>query len=366
MMRGLLSSLGFSKIDVSNTSEHAFSLCKRNSYDIYLFDYNLGSGLNGRQLMEKLRKIKKIPPTSIVMIVTGDNTRAMVLSAIEQEPDDYLIKPFSQKQFKVRLLRVMKKKNDLQNVYKAVFAQDDKEVIKCLKEHIDNNTEHEVFCRCLLAAYLSKQKEHDEAINVLKVGLTHTNANFLQIQMGKVLYEKGEYDKSIDILEKVLNRYPLLIEALKYLTYSYVESNKKELAMQTIKRAVLLSPMSVPLLSLQIDLALKNEEYLVARDSIALMLDVNKCYPKDVENLLVSFVQCELKFVQNSSDAFHIANMGKQIKNIVSRYRKNLNPESFNSMLFDSICEARTDMIKGESTKGKRILYKALTSCEKI
>ena len=178
MMRGLLSSLGFSKIDVSNTSEHAFSLCKRNSYDIYLFDYNLGSGLNGRQLMEKLRKIKKIPPTSIVMIVTGDNTRAMVLSAIEQEPDDYLIKPFSQKQFKVRLLRVMKKKNDLQNVYKAVFAQDDKEVIKCLKEHIDNNTEHEVFCRCLLAAYLSKQKEHDEAINVLKVGLTHTNANF--------------------------------------------------------------------------------------------------------------------------------------------------------------------------------------------
>ena len=101
--------------------------------------------------------------------------------------------------------------------------------------------------------------------------------------MGKVLYEKGEYDKSIDILEKVLNRYPLLIEALKYLTYSYVESNKKELAMQTIKRAVLLSPMSVPLLSLQIDLALKNEEYLVARDSIALMLDVNKCYPKDLK-----------------------------------------------------------------------------------
>ncbi len=109
MMRVILTSFGISKIDTANSAEQAIKSCRNNNYDLFLIDYNLGEGLNGRQLIDHLRRSNKIAKESIVFIVTGDNSRPMVLSAIEQEPDDYLIKPFSHAQFRNRLIKAIQK-----------------------------------------------------------------------------------------------------------------------------------------------------------------------------------------------------------------------------------------------------------------
>lgn len=364
MMRSMLNALGFNKIDIAANADQAIKLCKKNSYDIYLFDYNLGSGLNGRQLIEYLQKNNKIPYSSVILIVTGDNSRAMVLSAVEKEPDDYLIKPFSQAQFKQRLLRAMNRRKELADVYKAQYENDNTAMINALEWQLSHNTNYEVYCRCLLSNCYVKTSNFELSKAILNEGLSMVDSSFLRLNLGKVLYQEKHYEEAIEQLEQVVQKHPLLIEALKSLTYAYTDSGQKELAMQTIKRAVLISPMSVPLLQLQIDMSIKNQDYLLARDSIGLLLEVNKYYPKEVENLLSSFVQCEFQFVQNSGDSYHISNMQKQIRNVLSRYKKHLDPEKFNSMLFDSVCTARIQMIKGENLKGKRTLYKAYTTCE--
>ena len=45
MMKSMLNALGFSKIDIANNADQAIKICKNNTYDVYLFDYNLGPGL---------------------------------------------------------------------------------------------------------------------------------------------------------------------------------------------------------------------------------------------------------------------------------------------------------------------------------
>jgi CheY-like chemotaxis protein len=364
MMKSMLNALGFSKIDIANNADQAIKICKNNTYDVYLFDYNLGPGLNGRQLIEYLDKQNKLPYTSVVLIVTGDNSRAMVLSAVEQEPDDYVIKPFSQLQFKQRLFRAMTRRRILENVYKAQHEKNNDDMIQALEWQLSNSTPYEIFCRCLLANCYVNINKFDLAKAILNEGLSMVESSYLRLSLGKVLYEEKNYYDAIEQLEQVIQKHPLLIEALKCLTYAYIDSGQTNLAMQTIKRAVLISPMSVPLLQLQIDMSLKSQDYLLARDSIGLLLEVNKYYPKEVENLLSSFVQCEFQFVQSSGDAYHISNMQKQIRNVLSRYKKHLDPNKFNSILFDSVCTARIQMIKGENGKGKRTLYKAYTTCE--
>lgn len=364
MMKSMLTVMGFTKIDIANNADQAIKLTKKHSYDIYLFDYNLGQGLNGRQVIEKLHKNKKILPHAIVLIITGDNSRAMVLSAIEQEPDDYIIKPFSLIQFKERLHNAIHRKHSLSNVYKALYEDNNEELIKALNSQLASNTPYYIYCRCLLANCYVKENKFDLAKATLQEGLALTDSPYLKITLGKVYYSEQNYQDAIKELSKIVEKHPMQMEALKFLTFSYIESGQNELANKTIKRAVLMSPMSVSLLQLQIDISLKNKDYLQARDTIALLLDVNKYYPKEVENLLSSFVQCEIAFVQNSGDVFHISNVQKYIRNIMSKFKKHVNADRFDSILFDQICTARIQMVKGENIKAKRTLYKAYASCD--
>ncbi len=44
------------------------------------------------------------------MIVTGENQVPMVVGAIEAEPDDYIIKPFSQSVLRTRLVKIQNRK----------------------------------------------------------------------------------------------------------------------------------------------------------------------------------------------------------------------------------------------------------------
>lgn len=363
MMKVMLNTIGISKIDIASNADQAQKLCKRHTYDIYMFDYNLGDSLNGRQLMEKLREDNLIPYYASILIVTGDNSRAMVLSAIEQEPDDYMIKPFSHSQFKNRLNRALNKRRELLSYYKALSEKDVNAEIAELEKLIANNTKYEVFCRCLLAGCYTKTNQISLAQATLEEGLSQSNSSFLRQKLGEIYYLEHEYEKAIKQLEHVVKRHPFMINALKYLTYAYTDSNQLDAAMKTIKHAVLVSPMSVTLLQLQIEMALKTRDYLAARDACAMLLEVNKYFPNEVENLLGCYSQMELQFAQSSNEIMHIENMQKHLRNISTRYKKYTNQDTFNPNLFETIYQARIQMVKGENNKAKKALYKAYNSC---
>ena len=120
MMKAMLINIGISDITFCNNAEEARRRCQKGSYDIYLIDYDLGVGENGRQLLESLRDQNLIPPKSVVIMVSGDSSRAMVLSALEAEPDEYLMKPFSQEQFSFRLKRALARRQALSSIFSAL------------------------------------------------------------------------------------------------------------------------------------------------------------------------------------------------------------------------------------------------------
>ena len=107
MMKAMQINIGINRNTYTNSADEARRRCQKESFDIYLLDYELGAGENGRQLLESLRDQQLIPPQSVVIMVSSDGSRAMVLSALEAEPDEYLMKPFSQEQFSFRLKRAL-------------------------------------------------------------------------------------------------------------------------------------------------------------------------------------------------------------------------------------------------------------------
>ena len=95
MLVNIMRMLGAKKIDSAINGERAIEMMEENKYDIVLCDYNLGSGKDGQQVLEDARHRNLINMATIFIMVTAESTKAMVMGAIEHEPDSYVSKPFS-------------------------------------------------------------------------------------------------------------------------------------------------------------------------------------------------------------------------------------------------------------------------------
>ena len=120
MFKGVLYSMGATNVAFAPTGEQALAKCSNVDFDILFVDYHLGIGKNGKQLLEDLREKKLLKPHSIFMLITGENSVPVVVSAVELEPDDYLVKPFSQSVLRSRIIRIKHKKEQLAGLFQAL------------------------------------------------------------------------------------------------------------------------------------------------------------------------------------------------------------------------------------------------------
>ncbi len=120
VLRNMLTSFGVTKIDMAVNGKEAIKLIEQKRFDVILCDYNLGEGRDGQQVLEEIRHRKLIGVGSVFVMVTAENTRVMVMGAVEYEPDSYLTKPFTKNLLGKRLNRLLTKKADLIQIEHAI------------------------------------------------------------------------------------------------------------------------------------------------------------------------------------------------------------------------------------------------------
>lgn len=92
-LRGHLSMLGISKVDIASNAEEAARLIKQRRYNLILCDFNLNQKTDGQQLFEYLRDNNLLPADCLFFMITAESSYASVASATEHHPDAYLLKP---------------------------------------------------------------------------------------------------------------------------------------------------------------------------------------------------------------------------------------------------------------------------------
>lgn len=364
MMKAMLQNLGFSQVTILATAEEARRRCAREMFDIYLLDYNLGSGQNGRQLLEFLRQQQLMPAESTVFIISGDNSRAMVLSALESEPDGYMMKPFSQEQLRVRLLRAMHRKAELAPVYAALQEMRHRDVIEACRSLIDEGSRYTTFCRCMMAEMYIHLDELIEARALLRSGLAEAESAWLRLGLGKVCYRLGEFEDAIAHLNSALRLRPLMVEAYRWLSQALVATGAHQEAVDTLSRATEISPQSAVLQRHLAEVALQQGDYLHARDAISTMLDLHRYDAGRTAQLLGSYVHTLILYALHSDDPYHLSKLQRQVNNALYRCRGLLGDCEFDLRTFEQICQARVQIAHGEMNRAKRMLYKALQTCQ--
>lgn len=110
--------MGATRITKAATFPDAMRGLRERTFDVVLCDYMLGDGRSGQQLLEELRRFDLLPDATVFIMVTAEQTYEQVISAVELVPDDYILKPFSGEQLRVRIERAILKKRFFAGVYR--------------------------------------------------------------------------------------------------------------------------------------------------------------------------------------------------------------------------------------------------------
>ena len=361
MLKAMLSNQGAKNITFTDNAESAVKLALRRQFDIYLIDYNLGSGKNGVQLIDYLRNNQLLPRTALCFIITGDSNKGMVLTAIEKSPDDYLMKPFSQIQLFNRLNKASQKKILLADIFAALDQQNHSKAITLCKEKIQTEPKFRGVCKTLLADIFIANKEYQAAERILKPLIEHRPLIRASITLGKVYYLQKQYSQAIKLLTNIIEQSPLQMEAYQWLARSYQENEDLNKALKILTHAANLTHHSIERHQEVALLANEMHEHKIRLSSYAAILQLSRhsFYPDPCH--LANYIRSIIDYAKEEEDISERKIILKKVSSALyqSRFEEGQNKDfDFNS--FEEICQSKVLFSLNEPLKAKRKILNTL------
>jgi len=276
-IKHILGSFGARFIVEAESGINAITAMRIDMFDIVLCDYNLLRGKNGQQVLEEARHLKLLPVKTIFIMVTCEQSQDMVLTAIDNKPDDYLIKPFNRQQLLSRIERCYARKNyiasieneiDSGNLYLAIhnceqlLLRDDKKMrLPLLK---------------MQAELAIKIGDFKTAEDIYQDILQERELPWARLGLGVVAFFLGYYDQAIKTFQDLIEQYPVMLEAYDWLVKAHESMGNDEHAVSSLSSAIALSPMSILRQKKLALLADKTENFAVAKKAYAATIKLGK------------------------------------------------------------------------------------------
>jgi tetratricopeptide (TPR) repeat protein len=210
-------------------------------------------------------------------MVTCEQSQEMVLSAIDNKPDDYLIKPFNRQQLLSRIERCYARKKylasieneiDRGNLYLAIrnceklLQLDDKKMrLQLLKTYAE------------LSLKIGDFKKAEEIYQDI---LHERELPWARLGLGVVAFYLGYFDQAIKTFQDLIEQYPVMLEAYDWLVKAHELMGNDEHAVSSLNSAVTLSPLSILRQKKLALLADKTENLAVAKKAYTATIKLGK------------------------------------------------------------------------------------------
>jgi len=358
ILKTMLANQDAKEIDFAENAEQAIKIATRKQYDIYLLDYNLGASQDGVQLLDYLKKNDLIPKHAICFIITGDSNKGMVLTALEKSPDDYLMKPFSQRQLSRRLKIAAQRKLAFQDIFQFISDKKYDQAIQLCREKIDQDEKYRRLCKNVLADIYIEIKKFKAAETILKPLVDLKPLVGPSISLGKAYFFQKKYKKSIAILTRLIEASPLQMEAYQWLGRAYQHENQLDDALAALTKSATTTNYSIERHQEVVLLANKMKAYKVMLDSYSAILLLNRSsfYPHPCH--LANYIRCIIDHAKEEGDIAIRRNLLKKVNTVLyqSRFEEG-RIKNFNFTGFDEICQAKVHCALNEPLKAKNKVF---------
>ncbi len=283
--KGMLTSVGARDIETCATGEQGLKALSLNSYDVVICDYNLGDGKDGQQVLEESRHLGYLGHACCFFLITAESNMPMVLGALEQQPDEYMIKPIQPDVLHHRLAAVLKRKRQLKVIDQALMDGDKAGAVRLCEEQCDKDLKKRLYLAKLQSEICIDLERYDEAESIYLQVLKIRKFPWASFGLGKIDYQRGEMEKAAACFQSLINENPLYLEVYDWLALVLVEQGEKREAQRLLQQAVKYSPKLVRRQRLLGQLAQENDDMEVAERAYqaAVRWGENSCFVKPDE-----------------------------------------------------------------------------------
>ncbi len=216
-VRAMLHSMGATDVEIVYNAEDAVEACKRKKYDVILSDYNLGPKKDGQQLLEELSKNSHLKSSCIFLMLTAENTTAMVMGAVEFQPDGYLAKPKNENQNKSRLQKASEKKHVMESINRAMSNRQWQQALDEIKEVMPKNKKYKMSCLRSRYKALRELKKYNEAFELASDITSQRAIPWAMEAVGEIFYLQEKYEKARDVFRNMTKEFPMSLEGYDWL-----------------------------------------------------------------------------------------------------------------------------------------------------
>lgn len=245
-MRVILSTFGVTRSDMVATANDAVRRLQSLPYDIILCDYFLGEGRDGQQLLEELRHNHLIKLSTVFVMVTAERGYEKVVSAVELAPDDYLIKPFTGEQLRLRLERATYKKEAFAPVYDLMDKGDLRAAIATCDAMVAQQSKYAIDFIRLKGELCVTVGDYPEAERIYQQVLNSRAIPWARMGLGKALYLQDKFEEAEEIFQEVVEASPQYLEAYDWLADAHNAAGKANEAQDVLAAGVARSPNTLP------------------------------------------------------------------------------------------------------------------------
>jgi len=244
-MKKMMLSFGVEKVDTVKNGKEAISACKEVKYDVILCDYNLGPGKNGQQVLEELRYLKHLKHTDIFIIITAESSKEMVMAAVENQPDGYLAKPFSQAALKQRLDKIVDQKEALLAINRALDQEDYPTAISLCAQEIRKKSKYRTWCIRIMANLNYLEGNFDLARQLYTEAQVEKELVWASLGLAKIMLAEKNYDAAEATCQQVIVNDSQNLAAHELLADIYEQQGELKKAQQSLEVAVAISPLNI-------------------------------------------------------------------------------------------------------------------------
>ena len=268
ILRDLVRAIGVQRVDTAATGKDALKKLSATRYEVVVCDYNLGSGLNGQQVLDEARLYDYIGLSTIWVMVTAEKTAEMVTGVAEAKPDEYLLKPINQGMLQGRLERLLVRKKTLVGIEESMRAKDYATALQRCDALLASDAPKPADLLRVKSDLLLKLGDYAGAKTLFDSVLEAREVPWARTGLGKLHYYQEQYERARGVFWQVLDENPMFIEASDWLALTLQAQGDGAQAQQVLADAVRRSPNAV---YRQIELgklAYRNGDLEVARTAL--------------------------------------------------------------------------------------------------
>lgn len=209
-IKAMLIKFGFSEKNIFTAKSAKLAIAHASSYtfDVVISDFNLGPGLNGKQLYEELTHYRYLKSTTVFILISGDNSAATIRPVVELKPDEYILKPFTANELNKRLVSAIERKRVLAPLYEAERTLNPESGLKICDELEPFYKAYFFEIAQFRGSFLTMLSMHNEAKATFEAAIVKKPTNWAKLGLANSLANLGEHQEADMIITSVLSSMP--------------------------------------------------------------------------------------------------------------------------------------------------------------